>query len=47
MTAADVAEQPEVYVLLELTASQTEDLSQGLAVSYTDQIFIPNNNNVI
>ena len=41
MTAADVAsinEQPEVYVLLELTASQTEDSSQGLEVSYTDQI---------
>ena len=41
MTAANLAsinEQPEVYVLLQLTASQTEILSQGLEVSYTDQI---------
>ena len=41
MTAADVAsinEQPEIYVLLELIASQTEVSSQGLEVSYTDQI---------
>ena len=41
MTAADLAsinEKLEVYVLLELTASQTEDSSQGLEVSYTDQI---------
>ena len=41
MTAADVAsinEQPEIYVLLELTASQTEDSSQGLEVSYIYQI---------
>ena len=41
MTAADLAsinEQPEIYALLELMASQTEDSSQGLEVSYTDQI---------
>ena len=47
MTAADVAsinEQPEVYGTLELMASPTEDPSQGLEVSYTDQIFIPSNN---
>ena len=41
MTAAYLAsinEQPEVYVLLELTASQTEDSSQDLEVSYTIDI---------
>ena len=47
MIAADVAsinEQPEVCTTLELMASPTEDPSQGLEVSYTDQILIPNNN---
>ena len=37
MTAADLAsinEQSEIYVLLELTAPQTKDSSQGLEVSY-------------
>ena len=47
MTAADVAsinEHPDICATLELMASPTEDPSQGLEVSYTDQILIPSNN---
>ena len=37
---ASINEHPDVCATLELKAPQTEDQSQGLEVSYTDQILI-------